>query len=142
MTRGMPFVARALALPAIVVLAAGCGAESGVARAPGDMPAPGPDTGVEWFTDVAAAVGLDFVHFNGMSGRFYQPEIMGPGVALLDYDNDGDLDVYLVQGDTLGSDCAACGAAARGGAGSAVPQRSVDGCRGGSGAGLHRRHGR
>ena len=103
MTRGMPFVARALALPAIAVLAAGCGAESGVARAPGDMRAPGPDTGVEWFTDVAAAVGLDFVHFNGMSGRFYQPEIMGPGVALLDYDNDGDLDVYLVQGDMLGS---------------------------------------
>ncbi len=30
------------------------------------------------------------------------PEIMGAGVALLDYDNDGDLDVYLLQGDLLG----------------------------------------
>ena len=29
------------------------------------------------------------------------PEIMGSGVALFDYDNDGDLDVFLVQGDLL-----------------------------------------
>jgi hypothetical protein len=56
----------------------------------------------EWFVDRAAAAGIDFVHFNGMSGRFYQPEIMGPGVAMFDYDNDGDLDVYLVQGGRLG----------------------------------------
>ena len=26
----------------------------------------------DWFTDRADAVGLDFVHFNGMSGKFYQ----------------------------------------------------------------------
>jgi hypothetical protein len=31
----------------------------------------------------------------------YLPEIIGPGVALLDYDNDGDLDVYAVQGQML-----------------------------------------
>ena len=30
------------------------------------------------------------------------PEVMAPGVALLDYDNDGDLDVFLVQGQMLG----------------------------------------
>ncbi len=56
-----------------------------------------------WFADRAAASGLDFVHFNGMSGEYYSAEIMGPGGALLDFDNDGDLDVYLVQGQMLGS---------------------------------------
>jgi hypothetical protein len=59
--------------------------------------------GAEWFVERAQASGLDFVHVNGMSGRFYYPEIMAPGVALLDYDNDGDLDVYVTQGQMLGS---------------------------------------
>jgi hypothetical protein len=57
----------------------------------------------EWFTEEAAATGLDFVHFNGMSGENYYPEIMAPGVGLLDYDNDGDLDVYVPQGQMLGA---------------------------------------
>jgi hypothetical protein len=56
----------------------------------------------EWFVDRAAETGLDFVHFNGMSGAKYYAEHMGPGVALFDYDNDGDLDVFIVQGQMLG----------------------------------------
>ena len=43
--------------------------------------------------------GLTFAHFNGMTGDFYYPEVMPPGVALLDFDNDGDLDVFVLQGD-------------------------------------------
>ena len=60
-----------------------------------------PDVGAI-FTDRARVLGLDFVHFNGMSGERFLSEIMGAGAALFDYDNDGDLDIYLVQGAMLG----------------------------------------
>ncbi len=58
-------------------------------------------SGAEWFTDGTAAAGIDFVHFNGMSGNYDFAEIFAPGVALLDFDNDGDLDVYFPQGRPL-----------------------------------------
>ncbi len=55
-----------------------------------------------WFSEQAQAVGLDFRHVNGMSGQLWFVENVGGGVALFDYDNDGDLDVYLTQGQRLG----------------------------------------
>lgn len=53
------------------------------------------------FEEVADKVGLKFQHYNGMTGKFFLPEIMGAGAALFDFDNDGDLDVFLIQGTTL-----------------------------------------
>ncbi len=69
-------------------------------RAAGPVP-PAPQP---LFRDVAAETGLDFHHFSGATGDLLMPEILGAGLALIDYDNDGDLDVYLLQGTMLQPD--------------------------------------
>ena len=56
---------------------------------------------VSIFREISQQSGLKFRHYNGMTGKHFLPEIMGAGAALLDFDNDGDLDVFIVQGSTL-----------------------------------------
>src|SRR5213594_586017 len=53
------------------------------------------------FEEVAAGRGLRFVTHSGRTARKHQPETMVAGVALLDYDGDGWLDVYAVNGGEL-----------------------------------------
>ena len=62
----------------------------------GDEPAEGPR-----FEDVAEALGLDFRYDTGAGDRVQLADTMGGGVGLLDYDGDGRLDVYFVNGCAL-----------------------------------------
>jgi hypothetical protein len=49
------------------------------------------------FRDVTRDAGLDFRHENGATGERLLPETMGGGVAFFDFDNDGDVDIFLVN---------------------------------------------
>src|SRR6185295_6528407 len=55
----------------------------------------------EWFVDATSQLGLDFLHDPGKppgpDDILFMPQIMGSGCALFDFDNDGRLDIYLVQ---------------------------------------------
>jgi len=83
-------VVRIVAAVAILALA-GCASED-----PNSAPPPAPATA--WLVDVTEESGLDFVYRTGAAGGLHITEIMASGVAFLDYDGDGDLDIYLTNG--------------------------------------------
>lgn len=97
MTRSFCVSELVLVLTMAILLAA-CGKEGAGDKVGSAASAP-PEVA---FEDVAPGSGLDFVHNAGATGQYYFPEIMGAGGAMFDYDNDGDLDVLLIQGGALG----------------------------------------
>jgi hypothetical protein len=73
---------------------ASCGEADEAPRAPSEH-------AQHWFVECATELGVEFHHRSGHTERYYFPEIMTSGVALLDVEGDGDLDVYLVQGGSV-----------------------------------------
>lgn len=61
-----------------------------------------------WFEDVTQKTGVNFVHDVGRVGNFFMPENVGSGLALLDFDNDGRLDLYFIQ--NAGPESSSCNA--------------------------------
>ena len=130
---------RAISVAALL-LAAGCGGSdrpagnAGAARVASGAAAEAPESAEhaganDWFVDQAQQAGINFSTSTACPGEYYFPEMLPPGVALFDYDNDGDLDVFLAQGQMLGDrQDAGAGARSRRPGRSrcapAVPQRS------------------
>jgi hypothetical protein len=83
----------ALALMLILTVSAGAQGSSSLAALP--------EKGAGSFVDVTATKGLVFHYLSSHTSKKYLLETMGPGVALFDYDNDGGLDIFLVNGAPL-----------------------------------------
>ncbi len=83
---GLSFVA--------LLIGAAAARQTGSSAAP-EKPIPGK------FTDVTSALGVHFNYLSSHTPKHYLPETMGAGVALFDYDNDGRLDIFLVNGAPL-----------------------------------------
>ena len=105
-TRPCTYVFRPFRHPLLAAYVASCFFVTGCGETPAPVvpayPSLPQTPGGPVFTDRAAELGIDFTHFNGMTGELYFCEMVGSGVALFDYDNDGDLDVYLAHGHLLG----------------------------------------
>jgi len=98
--RRIPAPPCALGLTVILILSACRKPANDLPSAPtaatNSLSAPAP-----WFEEVAAQAGLTFRHSSGHAKRFYMPEMVTGGVGLLDFDADGLLDVFCVNGGSL-----------------------------------------
>ncbi len=63
--------------------------------------APGRTDGAIVLSDVTKETGITFIHTDGSSGRRYIVESVSSGLALFDYDGDGDVDIYFLNGAPL-----------------------------------------
>jgi hypothetical protein len=93
--KNQPIVSRKILLLAFLVFAATLSSQQ-------SAPASKQTTAVEpKFSDVTSTLGLHFQHVASHTSKKYLIESMGSGVALFDYDNDGRLDVFVVNGAQL-----------------------------------------
>src|SRR5438093_1985964 len=88
--------------PGLQTMLVGCvaaaGALAGCGKAPdASVPTSRAQISEPWFEEITERSGLHFIHNTGPTGRYLVPEQMGSGAALFDYDNDGRLDIYLIQ---------------------------------------------
>ena len=81
-------------IPRFVLCTGALALAAAVPPAPSSPPLP-------TFADVAAQAGIRFQHLNGSPEKNYIFEAKGGGVCLLDYEGDGRLDIYFVNGNTL-----------------------------------------
>jgi hypothetical protein len=85
--------------PAILLLVA---SNAAVTAAPTDFPKVKESPSIAYFTDIAEKAGLTMMNvFGGIDTKKYIIETTGTGVAIIDYDNDGWPDIFLVNGTRL-----------------------------------------
>ncbi|HTU89317.1 MAG TPA: CRTAC1 family protein [Gemmataceae bacterium] len=80
-----------------LVMVALAGLQLGCQRTHAPAAAPESVRVFPWFEDITERFGLDFVHDAGPVGDYFMPQQVGSGAALFDFNNDGRLDIYLLQ---------------------------------------------
>jgi hypothetical protein len=90
------WVIKICALSALLLFLVGAEIEEVVGES--QKTAPSSSRSATRFEDVTRAGGIHFVHNNGAFGKKWLPETMSPGVAFLDYDNDGWQDILFING--------------------------------------------